>query len=118
MLRAFQLSRPMRLLFQIAIGDAGLGHSCPTHWNAAPLQGDPHAAHGGDHAADPPPSHGSCTCVGTCTPATGATIPPVVVGEDLCVLIAVEIATPATAVAIVARETHPPLPYGNGPPAL
>ena len=129
MLRVFGRSVSMRVLLPIAmiswlaIGEAGLGHSCPTHWSA-PASSDAshsHAAHGdagGDNATDPLSSHGSCTCVGACSAAAGATIPAAPISADECVLGALEPNAPVAALGVAAIDAHHVLPYANGPPAL
>lgn len=129
MLRAFGRSASMRLLFPIAmlswlaIGEAGLGHSCATHWSVPVSSdaGDPHAAHGGDagdNATDPPASHGSCTCVGACSAAAGATIPTTPVSPSASILGEREPIAPDAAIRVAAVNANRLLPYANGPPAL
>ena len=100
----------------LAIGDAGLRHSCPASGGAAtaPSAGE-HADHSAHQTTSAPEEQHDCNCVGECSAVSGIVVPAAAAATIAEVAITAP-TVPAPAIQLARRAAHYTLPYSNGPP--
>ncbi|HEU4995100.1 MAG TPA: hypothetical protein VFT29_09770 [Gemmatimonadaceae bacterium] len=103
-----------------AVGEPSLVHQCPMHsMGGAGARQEAPAGHAGHSTEAPaaPHSHGHCSCIGSCTTATGAVVPQVASAPAASIVLA-EPLVPAPLHQSARAEAYRLLPYANGPPAI
>src|SRR4051812_34010735 len=106
-----------------AIADPGVLHSCPMHGGLpATTQQAPqhsqHSHHGAPSTPAPEHHHGSCSCIGACTPAATAFTPSA--AAQLVLGWVLDASAPVALVRndVVVRESQLRLPWANAPPRV